>query len=343
MGIMMAAASTRWAIYTVAIFALGSALAVEEEQFAGLGFSYFVLDSGEGLFNQHIRHGSMMACAIAANASFIRMPNFRTRDANMGGGWTGRPISTVYDVEHIKSHMKVVFNISELEHLYPGKTVCSGELNFLDGCVTRPSDWDELKEYHISLHNTIEGIWDGCKAAAQGKRSNAVIVISHSSPGWIWKWSNMPRWLQAQTHDMLRFAPKMRTMATKIIDHLGGAESYNGMHLRLEGDSAFWLGEAAGLVRGINITIDKDEQLLAVCFYLTYTQPPAALPSSHAFVRCSNMLHITSEAPALPSCMGPCDSTATTSAHTLPQALHTHGSCPPLLCPPSHPPPRTSH
>jgi hypothetical protein len=63
--------------------------------------------------------------------------------------------------------------------------------------MTRASDWDELKEYYIALHNTMENIWGGCKAAAKGNRSNAVIVISHNAPGHTWKWSNMTRCLQA--------------------------------------------------------------------------------------------------------------------------------------------------
>ncbi len=116
-------------VYAVSIAALGSGMAVEEEPFAGLGFNYFVLDTGEGLFHHHIRHESVMACDIAANASFIRMSNFRTRDANMGGAWTGRAISTVYDVEHIKGHMKVLFNISEVGSCTPARRCAPATCN----------------------------------------------------------------------------------------------------------------------------------------------------------------------------------------------------------------------
>jgi hypothetical protein len=101
---------------------------------------------------------------------------------------------------------------------------------------------------------------------------------------------------------MLRFAPKMRNMANKIIEHLGGFDSYNGMHLRLEGDSAFWLGEAAGLVRGFMFSCPGSTDarfLLLPGIHPTVSCTAAAMPSTeqqaaqHSRSSCSACAHVT--------------------------------------------------
>jgi hypothetical protein len=236
----------------------GSDLASYMREFAGVGVAFEFPQNGEGLFNQHIKVMSLMLTVIMGNMTFIRFSPVHTRVGDMGGPWADRNFSDFYDIDLVRRKLRekgveAVLNVSELATVYPNTTVCQGGIGIPRGCTDKPDtniDQEaDLQFQQQNLRGAVEGTWQACKhQVPDADKKRAVILLGCGSPNEMYRFSHLPLGALKEAHDILQFNSRLRSYAQRITDRLGGIDSYNGMHLRLEGDSAYWLGHAAHMV-----------------------------------------------------------------------------------------------
>ncbi len=227
-------------------------------EFAGVGVAFEFPQNGEGLFNQHIKVTALVLSAIMGKYNFVRFSPLHTRVGDMGGPWAERNFSDFYDLDHVKqtlkaSSMNAILDLSELSTLYPGATVCQGGIGIPRSCMdvadTNINQTAELEAQTHNLHSAAEGTWQACKHQhPELTKAQAVLLLGCSAPNNMYRYSHLPLDVLKQAHDVVQFNARLRSFAQRIMDHMGGADHYNGMHLRLEGDSAYWLGHASGMV-----------------------------------------------------------------------------------------------
>jgi hypothetical protein len=102
-----------------------------------------------------------------------------------------------------------------------------------------------------NLHSSAESTWQACKRQHPDLvKSKAVILLGCGSPNNVYRYSHLPlAVVLKQAHDITQFNARLWVRAAHHgPHHMGGADHYNGMHLRLEGDSAYWLGHASCMV-----------------------------------------------------------------------------------------------
>ena len=167
----------------------------------------------------------------------------------MQGGWIDRPLDQLYDVAHLTRSMKQMYGIEVLTSLVAfadEASTCRG-LQQVPACHVRPphvEGTDEVAYYRSQIDASINTTWQGCMSSrpdVAGRKDSITVLLGHTNAFLQWRWSRLPPSIPANLHQALRFTDRLQGLAAEVVRGLGGRDAYNGVHLRVEGDSGYWI------------------------------------------------------------------------------------------------------